>query len=226
MRHTAAQRGYTPRPHTTVDGVLRSGGIAVIPTDTIYGIVARALDKKAVKRLYALRRKTPKKPFIILISSVGDLAAFGVRPNAASRAFLARVWPGKVSVVLPCSGKKFAYLHLGTGALAFRLPRSKKLFALLAKTGPLVAPSANPEGEEPARTLREARNYFRDAVDRYVAGAPRDRRPSTLVSFTGGTPVVLRQGATKISSTSDVDEKTLLGKRRRRVTPKSVRRGA
>jgi len=188
-----------------IDAVLK-GGIAVMPTDTIYGIVARALDRKAVERLYALRRKTPQKPFIILISSLDDLKVFGVRPDAAALRFLLRVWPGKVSVILPCRDKKLDYLHLGTGTLAFRLPRSKKLSVLLAKTGPLVAPSANPEGEEPARTLDEARSYFRDAVDIYVDEAPREHEPSTLVSLVSGTPVVLRQGAVKISSTSDVDE--------------------
>ena len=174
--------------------ILKHGGIAVIPTDTLYGIVARALDKKVVQRLYRIRRKTPKKPFIILISSREDLTAFGVKPNAAASGFLRCVWPGKVSVILHCTGKKYSYLHLGTKTLAFRLPQSRKLRALLKKTGPLVAPSANEEGKPPARTIVEARKYFGNRVDLYVNGRT-TRAPSTLVSLLSGTPQVIRAGA-------------------------------
>ena len=180
--------------------ILNDGGIAVIPTDTIYGVVAKARDRKAVTRLYALRRKTPNKPFIILISSVKDLAQFGIRPDRKTAEFLTSVWPGKVSVILPCLGKTFSYLHLGTATLAFRLPKSKSLLALLKETGPLVAPSANREGEKPAETIAEAKKYFGDEVDLYIGGNKKMRgKPSTLVSLVTGTPVVLREGAVKIT---------------------------
>lgn len=178
---------------------LRHGGIAVIPTDTLYGVVARALDTKAVRRLYTLRRKTPRKPFIILISSMKELAAFGVRPNAAVARFLKRVWPAKVSVILPCPHRRFAYLHRGTKRLAFRAPKPQWLRTLLRKTGPLAAPSANREGKRPAETSAEARVYFGSSVDAYVnAGRPLRGKPSTLVSFAGALPKILRQGRVRV----------------------------
>lgn len=184
---------------TSLITLLRDGGIAVIPTDTIYGVVARAQDKKVMEKLYALRRKTPEKPFIVLISSITELAGFGITPTPAVSRLLRTVWPGKVSVILPCRAKKFSYLHLGTEALAFRLPKSKKLQALLKKTGPLVAPSANPEGEKPAETISEAKKYFGDNVDVYVsAGKKISGKPSTLVSLLTDTPKMLREGAVKI----------------------------
>lgn len=179
--------------------ILKRGGIAVIPTDTIYGIVARAFDRKAVRRLYRLRRTTAKKPFIILISSVKDLATFGVTTNTAASRFLQRVWPGRVSVILPCKGKEFAYLHLDTQTLAFRMPRPRWLRVLLKKTGPLVAPSANPEGETPAETITRARRYFGDHIDAYVSAGRLIRNPSTLVSLLRtGAPRVLRLGSVRI----------------------------
>lgn len=177
---------------------LQQGGLAVLPTDTIYGIVAKALDKRAVKRLYALRRTSSKKPFIILISSLRDLAAFGLEPSATELHFLSRVWPGKMSVVLRASGKRFGYLHRGTNTLAFRLPKKKSLQALLRKTGPLAAPSANPEGEKPAETVAEAKAYFGNQVDAYVAAGRGTNIPSTLVSLIGGKPVVIRRGSVRI----------------------------
>lgn len=179
--------------------VLREGGLAVIPTDTMYGIVARARDRDAVARLYRLRRVTPRKPFIILIDSISRLREFGIILNAEQKAFLNRVWPGKVSVVLPCAQEAFAYLHRGTKTLAFRLPKNKTLVALLRKTGPLVAPSANPEGEKPAKTIAEAKRYFGDTVDVYAPASLRRGKPSTLVSLLSLVPKVLRRGSVRMS---------------------------
>lgn len=165
-------------------------------TDTVYGIMTRACDQKAVRRLYRIRRKTPQKPFIILVDSLERLKEFGVVLTSAQRAFLRRVWPGKVSVILPCTAKKFSYLHLGTKTLAFRLPRSRRLHELIKEVGPLVAPSANLEGEKPAQDIQEARAYFGDAVALYVSSVRKaDNVPSTLVSLLSEVPKILRKGS-------------------------------
>jgi L-threonylcarbamoyladenylate synthase len=178
--------------------VLNHGGIAVIPTDTLYGIVACAENPAAVRHLYSLRRKTRNKPFIVLLPNIRALHRFGVAATAAQKKFLSTVWPGTVSVILPCASRHLSYLHLGTQSLAFRVPKPKGLQSLLKKTGPLVAPSANPEGMKPALTMREANKYFGNAVALYVPGLVH-RAPSSLVSLLGPTPVVIRRGTVKIS---------------------------
>jgi L-threonylcarbamoyladenylate synthase len=168
--------------------VLKRGGVAVMPTDTILGIVGSALKRRTVERIYRVRKRNPKRPLIILISSVRDLAKFGIRLDARIKTFLNQVWPGPVSVILPLpagrqGAKKFRYLHRGTKTLAFRVPKPKALRALLAKTGPLVAPSANLEGEPPARTVGEAIRYFGDKVDVYASGKPKRHTPSLLIEI-------------------------------------------
>ena len=97
---------------------------------------------------------------IVLIASISDLKQFGVKVDSKTARILGKLWPNKVSVVLPCASKKFSYLHRGTKTLAFRLPKPVALRKLLKSVGPLVAPSANWEGERPARTIREAKKYF------------------------------------------------------------------
>jgi len=174
---------------------LRRGGIAVIPTDTIYGVVGSAFSRTAVERIYRLRRRNVKKPMIVLLASVRELSRFGVRVDAAIVSFLHRVWPGKVSVILPVKDKRFAYLHRGTSTLAFRIPPLKSLRALLKKTGPLVAPSANPEGKSPARTVNEAREYFGDDVDIYVDKGKCPAHPSTVVALRWGRITLVRRGS-------------------------------
>lgn len=164
--------------------IIKRGGIGVIPTDTLYGIVGLALSKKAVSRIYRVRGRNPKKPFIILIGSIADLKRFGIRVNSEVNArVLNKVWPGPVSVILPCPSKKFTYLHRGTKTLAFRVPKTVWLRAILKKTGPLVAPSANPEGKATALTVAEARTYFGSRVDFYLDRGRRNAQASNLLEI-------------------------------------------
>lgn len=180
--------------------VLVIGGVAVIPTDTIYGIVARAFDKRAVERVYSVRGRDEKKPCIILVSSYEDINDLGVKISLNQKEFLDRNWPGQVSVILPCNLKKFEYLHRGTGTLALRMVgnRNKHLLDLIKKVGPIIAPSANPQGLAPARNRKEARKYFGDSVDSYICYGIKEGRPSTLVDLSKGKIEILRQGKIKI----------------------------
>jgi L-threonylcarbamoyladenylate synthase len=175
--------------------ILAAGGVGVLPTDTIYGIVGSALRKKTVERIYRLRRRDTKKPMIVLISSLADLRLFGIALNKKERVLAQRMWPGKVSIVMPCPSKKFAYLHRGMKTLAFRMPEPSWLRTLLKRTGPLVAPSANLAGDPPAKTITEAKRYFAANVEFYANAGRRISRPSTIIKIENGTLSVLRKGA-------------------------------
>ncbi|MEK7195490.1 MAG: L-threonylcarbamoyladenylate synthase [Patescibacteria group bacterium] len=177
---------------------LIKGGIGVIPTDTIYGIVGSVLSLAAVKRIYRLRRRNPKKPMIILIGSLAQLRLFGIYVSLRDKKIIKRLWPGKVSIVFPCKRKNLSHLHRGTGTLAFRLPARKNLRDLLIGVGPLVAPSANIEGKPPANTTGEARKYFGNKVDFYIDAGKLISPPSTLVTIKNGKIIVLRKGAVNI----------------------------
>ena len=178
--------------------ILKKGGIAIIPTDTLYGIVASAFAKPAVERIYTIKGRDENKPFIVLIASVLDLKKFDIVLSSAQKKILTRLWPNATSVILPCPHKKFEYLHRGTRSLAFRLPKNKKIQELLKKTGPLVAPSANPQGMSSAETIDQARTYFGNAIDMYISGGHKKGSPSTIVRFGGDKLVILRQGKTRI----------------------------
>lgn len=168
---------------------LKAGGIGVIPTDTIYGVVGSALNPGTVERIYKLRKRATDKQFIILISKLSDLKKFNVSLIMKQIKFLKKIWPNPVSVVLP-RGKK---------SLAFRMPRDKWLINLLKKVGPLVAPSANPAGKKPAETINEAKKYFEERVDFYVDGGKIKSKPSTLIQLNDDCSFnMLRQGNYKV----------------------------
>ncbi len=172
---------------------IESGGIGVIPTDTIYGLVGSALKPETIERIYRVRERSTGKPFIVLIGEIRDLVQFGIRPDTVLREFLEKNWPGPVSIILPVVGDEWRYVHRGKESIAFRLPDTEALQELLSKTGPLVAPSANPEGRPPARTIAEAKAYFGDRVDFYVDGGTINAKPSKLVAYRQGEVVTLRE---------------------------------
>lgn len=174
----------------------KPGAVIVLPTDTVYGIVARAADKTAVERLYRLKQRE-QKPGPIIAATVDQLVELGLK-----RRYLKAVegyWPGPVSVVVPCTDPTLAYLHQGQQSLAVRLPADQKLHELLLQTGPLLTSSANQPGEPVANTVEEAKAYFDDQIDGYVDGGDLSSNlPSTVIRVVDDAIEVLRQGAVNI----------------------------
>ena len=183
--------------HGNIIQILKNDGVGVMATDTIYGLVGSALSKKAVERIYKLKKRTPSKPFIILISDFNDLKFFNIKIDQFTKKLLQKIWPNPVSVILPCNDAKFAYLHRETKTLAFRIPQKPDLLELLQQTVPLVAPSANPEGLPPAQTIKEAKKYFNDQVDFYQDEGKLISEPSTLIEIKNRKTNILRQGIYK-----------------------------
>ncbi|MCS7184035.1 MAG: L-threonylcarbamoyladenylate synthase [Patescibacteria group bacterium] len=185
--------------------LLKEGTIGLIPTDTIYGICGSALKKNVVEKIYQLRRRSPQKPMIILISDYGWLKNFGILLNLKEKEILNKIWPGKISVILKIKNKnlikKLTYLHRGTKTLSFRFPKLKWLQNLLKISGPLVAPSANWEGYEPAKTIKEAKKYFGKEVfyleikKNFKSDKRRKYLPSTLIRLENSNIEILRKGA-------------------------------
>jgi L-threonylcarbamoyladenylate synthase len=177
--------------------LLKKGGVGILPTDTIYGLLGSALNPKTVERIYKLRKRQKGKPMIVLISSLNNLGLFDIKLSLKQKNLLKKLWPNPVSVILACPNQRFYYLHRGTKTLAFRIPKSESLIKLLKKTGPLVAPSANPSGLKPAETIKQAKNYFKDQVEFYVDVGKVTSFPSTLISLKNDKIKILRKGAFK-----------------------------
>ncbi len=178
--------------------------IIVLPTDTLYGICTSAFDEKAVEKIYDIKGRDENKPFIVLISKLKDLEDFGISSELirTHKKLLNTLWPGKVSVILPIekkSWKEFAYLHRGQKSFAFRMPKKKSLQRILTEIGPLVAPSANPQGLKPATNIREAKLYFGNKVDTYISGGKLIGSPSTIIEVTkDGNVKLVREGAVRV----------------------------
>jgi len=183
-------------------GVLlnHAAAVGVMPTDTIYGLVARASDKEAVGRLYAIKNRG-QKPGTVIAASIEQLIGLGI-----PRRYLlpvARYWPNPISVVVP-TAPGLQYLDLGKFSLAVRIPANTDLQKLLEQTGPLMTSSANHPGKEPASTVLEAQAYFHDQVDFYVDGGTVHGQNSTVIRIVDDAVEVLREGAVKVSENGEI----------------------
>lgn len=178
--------------YKTLKNKIREGKIGVLPTDTIYGLVCSAFAQRSVEEIYKLKGRKSDKPLIVLIASKDDLVKFGVVTNKSTNKVCDKYWPGPVSIIFPCKDEALSYIHRGGETIAFRVPKPKWLRKLLLEVGPLVAPSANPEGQPPANDVNEAKRYFGNRVSFYINGGKLDSPPSTIISLVGGNEHQIR----------------------------------
>jgi tRNA threonylcarbamoyl adenosine modification protein (Sua5/YciO/YrdC/YwlC family) len=185
---------FDPETIARCAALLRGGGVAVLPTDTIYGFHCAAAIPRAVGRIRRLKGREAGG-FILLASSLEMAARLVSRWPGRSREILARLWPGRVTAILPASRSVDAALSPG-GRVAVRVPRQAALAACIRETGlPLVSTSVNRKGEAPMTRIAEIRATF-PGLDAYIGrNGPGPRIPSTVLDLTGPAPVVVREGA-------------------------------
>lgn len=170
--------------------VLANGGVAVVRTDTIYGIIGRAAKKRAVEKIYSVKNRDPSKQCIILIPGSGS-----VPEHSAQIARFSTPDQPPTSIIVPAKKDEHEWLLRGGTTLAYRVVRDEFLKKIVQAVGPVIAPSANPEGLPPARTIEEAKAYFGDLVDLYVDGGevPEDVQASRIIEVQpDGTVLVVR----------------------------------
>jgi L-threonylcarbamoyladenylate synthase len=160
--------------------ILKAGGVALLPTDTIYGLHAVATDEQAVARVTAMKGRADDKRFVVIASSIDQLRALG----ATVPEELECLWPAPLTAIL-ASGAK---------TIAVRIPDLGWLRALLTRTGPLVSTSANSAGEPPIASVDSLARDMQKALDAILDQGSREGKPSTIVDFTGSEPRLIREG--------------------------------
>ncbi len=176
--------------------VLREGGVAVFPTDTVYGIGASVFRPQAIRRIYKLKGRSYKKPFPVLVSDVKQALALVEPPDARLRRLLKKYWPGPLTVVFNTSSLG-RWTTGGRETLALRIPAHPAALALLKKMGqPLAVTSANKSGQPEAVTGAAARRLFGGKVDVIIDGGRRPRGvPSTVLDVSSTVWTLAREGA-------------------------------
>jgi len=177
----------------TVD-VLAAGEVAVVPTDTVYGIVADAFNATATSKMFGFLRRGRDVPLPVLIRSPRQVVGLVDDVAEAADRLMASYWPGPLTLVLPVADGLTWDLGDTTETVSLRMPADDLLLGVIAEVGPLACTSAPSLSGGPAG-LEELQRQFGDAVALYVDGGPRERPTSTIVDVSRGHAEVLREGA-------------------------------
>lgn len=167
--------------------ILRAGGLVAFPTETVYGLGAKALDRRAIARLYRAKRRARNKPCTIMIADRRAVRRMGCRVTPAASRVMERFWPGPLTVILKArSGKR----------VGFRVPRHSIALKLVRLVRvPLAVPSANISGTRAPKTAGAVARQLAGVIDLILDGGRADIGiASTVVDLTAA-PRVLRKGA-------------------------------
>lgn len=176
-------------PDKIVQALLK-GQLVVMRTDTIYGILASVNNPKAIDRLYSVRRRSPDKGSIILLSSIEELP---ISDTYIKRAYEKLNTERPTTIIVPARDNYLPHAHREKNTLAFRVVNLPKLQQIIAEAGPVLAPSANPEGSPPAQNIQQAMQYFGDKASLYVDGGEvTDTPPSRIVEISAKKLAILR----------------------------------
>ncbi len=182
--------------------VLNAGGIVAVPTETVYGLAARADDAAAVAKIYAAKGRPGFNPLIVHVAGAAQAADL-VAIDAASARLMAAFWPGALTLVLPLRppgvgnpAPVAALVTAGLPTLALRCPAHPVMQALIAGAGPLAAPSANASGRISATTAAHVAASLGTRVPLVLdGGACAAGIESTIVAVADGRARILRPGA-------------------------------
>lgn len=184
---------------------LGNGELAVVPTDTVYGLAADAFKPDAVAALLAAKGRGRQMPPPVLVGS--RRAAFALVEDISSSAsdLIDEFWPGGLTLVFRSSRSLVWDLGDTRGTVAVRMPLHPVTLDLLKESGPLAVSSANISGSPPATTAADAESQLGDAVSVYLDGGPCSAEiPSTIVDVTGPVPKLLRSGAVTVKRLRNV----------------------
>lgn len=177
---------------------LKAGGIVVIPTETVYGLAANALNNDAVQKIFDAKQRPSFNPLIVHVNdsvSAEKIAIFDER----ARKVAAQFWPGPLTLILPQRQNSgiSEFVTAGLKTIALRVPAQKTAREIIKQSGlPLAAPSANASGEPSATTPAHAAQSLGVRCPMIIAdGVCQIGLESTVLDLSGDIPTILRLGA-------------------------------
>jgi L-threonylcarbamoyladenylate synthase len=184
---------------------LRKGELAVLPTDTVYGVAADAFTPEAVTALLGAKGRGRQMPPPVLVGSRRAALALVENVSTSGNDLIDEFWPGGLTLVFRSARSLVWDLGDTKGTVAVRMPMQPIALDLLRETGPLAVSSANLTGSPPATTAAGAQSQLGDAVSVYLDDGPCTADvPSTIVDLTGPVPRLLRRGVIPVRRLREV----------------------
>jgi len=174
---------------------LEKGGAVVLPTETVYGLFAKALDEKAVDYVYQLKRRPRDKALNLNVASLDDILNFSKNQPPYLQKLVDGFLPGPLTIILEANDKVPYWVNSDLTTVGFRMPSHPVTLELIREFGPLIGPSANISGQDSGVTYKEILQDFNQNVlgledDAFLTG-----QDSTIIDLSCSKVKILRQGS-------------------------------
>ncbi len=171
--------------------ILKSGGLVIMPTETVYGIAANMLNNNALDRLYEIKKRPKDKPFSLHIDKKEKIEEFAGSIPVLAYKLIDKFWPGPLTLILRAKKDE--------GKIGVRMPDNEIALNLIAEAGvPIVCPSANISGKPAPTNFEDAIKDMKGLVDFAIdAGNTKLQVESSIIDLTAEPPEILREGAIK-----------------------------
>ena len=176
---------------------LEKGGAVVLPTETVYGLFAKALDEKAVDHVYQLKRRPRDKSLNLNVASLDDIFNFSKNQPPYLQQLVDSFLPGPLTIILEANDKVPYWVNSDLTTVGFRMPSHPATLELIREFGPLIGPSANISGHASGVSFKEILKDLNQEVlgledDVFLTG-----QDSTIIDLSGSKVKILRQGSIK-----------------------------
>ena len=187
-------------------GLVRSGEVIGIPTETVYGLAGNAFDINAATRIFKVKNRPSFDPLIVHTDSLSKIRAFVTHIPVSAFQLTERFWPGPLTLLLPKKNVIPDLVTAGLPDVAVRIPDHPTTLALLEElTFPLAAPSANPFGYVSPTTAQHVNDQLGDKIPYILdGGSSIVGIESTIIGYEGAQPVVYRLGGLAINKIEEV----------------------
>lgn len=175
--------------------VLEAGGAVVLPTETVYGLFAKALDEAAVNRVYQLKNRPRDKAMNLNVATYEDILTYSQNPPFFLKKVYNSFMPGSLTIILKANNNVPFWVNSGLGTVGFRVPRHDKTLTLIKETGPLIGPSANPSGAGSGTCFERVLASFDVDLLGYSDDTALTGVDSTILDLSSDKARILRQGA-------------------------------
>lgn len=180
--------------NTDLKAILANGGAVVLPTETVYGLFARALDEKAVNHVYELKNRPRDKAMNLNVASYEDILTYSKEQPDYLKKLYDAFLPGPLTIILKANSQVPKWINSGLATVGFRLPNHPVTRELIQAEGPLIGPSANKSGMASGRYFDHIRAQFDFQVTGYQDDDALLGLDSTILDLSDTPARILRQG--------------------------------
>ena len=178
-----------------IEMTLAAGGAVVLPTETVYGLFAQALNEEAVERVYELKRRPRAKALNLNVASLEEIYAFSKNQPSYLKQLYQAFLPGPLTIILQANDQVPTWINSGMETVGFRIPNHPVTFDLIRKYGPLIGPSANLSGKASGTSFQQIMMDFQEEVSGIEDDASLTGQDSTILDLSGEKALILRLGA-------------------------------